>query len=178
MHDAVILRDRSAALLSQPAIFICADCDVEEHALDGQLPAGWDKIEHRGCAVVRCTDCNEAIEREHMPAAPDTATAKPAGAADDDSGAQRIWPERISDALVNILGMKLGETRPVARAYRAAGFAIPREAAAEQAFVLHRMIHLWILHGDAWREAAAREFKATIAVRHMRISPATTGEAA
>lgn len=58
----------TAATRLQPAIFICAECGSEEHMLDGALPAGWDKLQAHGRTVVRCADCNEAVEREHRAA--------------------------------------------------------------------------------------------------------------
>lgn len=64
MEHAVIVKDRSAVLSATPVVFICGDCKVEENSLDQQLPSGWDRYEHNGRTVVRCADCNEAIERE------------------------------------------------------------------------------------------------------------------
>lgn len=64
MHHAVIVKDRSAVLTAPAVVHVCGDCGTEENSRDEQLPAGWDRYEHRGRTVVRCGDCNEAIERE------------------------------------------------------------------------------------------------------------------
>jgi hypothetical protein len=65
MEHAVIMKDRSAVLTATPVIFICGDCGIEENSREGSLPAGWDRHQHKGVTVLRCGDCNEAIEREH-----------------------------------------------------------------------------------------------------------------
>jgi hypothetical protein len=64
MNHAIVYEDRSAALAAEPVEFICADCERVERSLDRKLPQGWDRVEAGGHTVVRCPDCNEAIERE------------------------------------------------------------------------------------------------------------------
>jgi hypothetical protein len=43
-------------------------------------------------------------------------------------------------------------TGPLAAIYRAAGYNIPRHCAAEDAFILDRMMRAVLTHGDNWAE--------------------------
>jgi hypothetical protein len=159
-RETILIQDRSAILSATPGEFVCADCETVEMSLDRQLPEGWDKFEHGGRTVVRCPDCNEAIEREHQVA---EATHAPAAA-----DAQRIWPTELSATLAQILGLDMAGVGPAASTYRAAGFEIPSEPHSERAFVLHRWIALWIEHGDAWREAATLDVHAANTVANQK----------
>ena len=67
------------------------------------------------------------------------------------------YPAEPTPALTQVLSMMLWQTGPIAHAYRAAGHAIPRKAEAEQAFVLHKLIGLALVHGDRWQAEASAE---------------------
>ena len=67
-----------------PHLFICNDCGREEHRPDTALPEGWDLLTMGGTPCVRCPDCNERIEQDHIaqqasppvPSAPPPAPAR------------------------------------------------------------------------------------------------------
>lgn len=69
------------------------------------------------------------------------------------------YPQQITPALREILGMMVFELSPIAHAFRAAGHEIKRRAEDEQAFVLHWLIGLALEHGDGWRARAADEIE-------------------
>lgn len=64
------------------------------------------------------------------------------------------YPEKLTDALRDVLGLMVFTTGPIAHAMRAAGENIPEKAEAEQAFVLHWLIGLALKHGTGWRPIA------------------------
>lgn len=48
-------------------IFTCSDCETTEHNKKNILPDGWDKLNDcGGKEVIRCPDCNEAMERKKI----------------------------------------------------------------------------------------------------------------
>ena len=55
--------------------FICCDCMREERRCSQLIPEGWDMVEAdcSGEPLVRCPDCLEAIERNHIEAHPSNA---------------------------------------------------------------------------------------------------------
>lgn len=54
----------------QPAIYQCADCEVEHNGSRTSLPKGWDRVRdpQSGRVSVRCPDCLERIERDYAAA--------------------------------------------------------------------------------------------------------------
>lgn len=73
-----------------------------------------------------------------------------------------VWPETLTPALTDILGRICFTVIPIVEAYRAVGFDIPRRAEDEQAFVAHRSLKFWFLHGDNWLEAAQADLDALL----------------
>ncbi|WP_448208166.1 hypothetical protein [Azospirillum sp. sgz302134] len=67
------------------------------------------------------------------------------------------YPNELTPALMDALGMMNFQTGPIAHIYRAAGHDIPRKCEAEQAFVLHRCVLLALEHGEDWRSHAQAE---------------------
>lgn len=57
--------DRAAGRDGTVFTFICADCERTEHSTVACLPQGWDMcpVDCSGAQVIRCPDCNEAIEQ-------------------------------------------------------------------------------------------------------------------
>lgn len=64
------------------------------------------------------------------------------------------YPTEPTDALLEVLGLMLYTTTPIAHALRAAGTDIPKRCEEEQAYVLHWLIQLALQHGVQWRERA------------------------
>lgn len=52
----------------QPAIYSCADCEIEHNGDVNSLPPGWDRVKdpQSGRVTVRCPDCLERIERDYI----------------------------------------------------------------------------------------------------------------
>jgi hypothetical protein len=71
------------------------------------------------------------------------------------------WPTELDAG--SILAVMLGRPNfwcgPWAHRYQAAGFAIPRKAEAEQAFIIHRIIRFYISHGEGWADAMSAELE-------------------
>lgn len=69
-------------------------------------------------------------------------------------GLEIAWPDSVDDdtELAFILGRPNFWCGSIAHTYRLAGFDIKPKAEAEQAFVIHRMIRFWAVHGDRWRD--------------------------
>jgi hypothetical protein len=65
-----------------------------------------------------------------------------------------VYPEELTPALDEVLGLMNFTTCPIAHAFRAAGEPIPTKTEREQAFVLHWLIKLALRHGDGWRKIA------------------------
>ncbi|KKN33992.1 hypothetical protein LCGC14_0798050 [marine sediment metagenome] len=70
-----------------------------------------------------------------------------------------VFPSEMTPELQDILGRPNFVCGPIAHIFQAAGADIPRKAEAEQAFVLHWMIKLYLTHGDRWREIGEEELK-------------------
>lgn len=68
-----------------------------------------------------------------------------------------LLPRELTPAIADVLGLMPWVTGRIAGVYRAAGHDIPTKCEAEQAFVMHRCLHLAIEHGDGWRVAAQAE---------------------
>lgn len=78
------------------------------------------------------------------------------------------YPQEMTPALREVLGLMVFTTGPIAQAFRAAGEDIARKAEAEHAYVLHWLIGLALEHGDDWKPKAAAQLdalKAKIAAR-------------
>lgn len=69
------------------------------------------------------------------------------------------WPGALTPELSEILGTICYRTIREAALYRRAGCAIPPKAEAEQAFVIHRMLLCYFLHGAGWRRAFEAELR-------------------
>ena len=74
-----------------------------------------------------------------------------------------IYPETATPAMLEVLGQPAFTFIDLARCSRDAGVAIPRKVEAEQAFFLHKMLRLALLHGAEWRVAFGEELKPVIA---------------
>ena len=70
-----------------------------------------------------------------------------------------VFPSEMTPELRDILGRPNFVCAPIAHIFQAAGADIPRKAEAEQAFVLHWMVKLYLAHGDDWQEQGERELK-------------------
>lgn len=68
-----------------------------------------------------------------------------------------IFPTELTPTLEDILGRPNFTCSPMAHLFRDAGADIPRKAEAEQAFVLHWMVKLYLAHGDDWKDQGAIE---------------------
>lgn len=66
------------------------------------------------------------------------------------------YPTEPTDALLEVLGLMLYTTTPIAHALRAAGTDIPKRCEEEQAHVLHWLIQLALQHGADWRARAGK----------------------
>lgn len=66
------------------------------------------------------------------------------------------YPTEPTDALLDVLGLMLYTTTPIAYALRTAGTDIPTRCEEEQAHVLHWLIQLALQHGAEWRARAWR----------------------
>lgn len=77
--------------------FICCDCMREERRRSQLIPEGWDMVEAdcTGEPFVRCSDCLEAIERNHIDAHPSNAQS-----AAIDAFIASLKPPRPTPALV------------------------------------------------------------------------------
>lgn len=69
------------------------------------------------------------------------------------------YPEVITPELRDVLGTLCFRLSPIAENFRSCGENIPRQAEAEQAFVLHWLIGLALKHGPDWRAVAARHIE-------------------
>lgn len=69
------------------------------------------------------------------------------------------YPTEPTDALLEVLGLMLYTTTPIAYALRAAGTDIPKRCEEEQAHVLHWLIQLALQHGTDWRERARKSIE-------------------
>lgn len=78
------------------------------------------------------------------------------------------FPEDLPPALAEILGMPNFTAGPIAHAFVAAGLWAPPEgrhkAEAEQAFVLHWLVGLYLEHGDDWRPIAGVRIRDVLAI--------------
>lgn len=70
---------------------------------------------------------------------------------------QLIYPEELTPALAEVLGLMIFKTGPIAHGFRAAGHNIKPKVEAEQAFVLHWLIKLALRHGDGWQPIAGEQ---------------------
>ncbi|CAG2152545.1 hypothetical protein LMG19282_04213 [Cupriavidus campinensis] len=107
-----------------------------------------------------------AIAQATPPAAADANT--PPIAANPAEIAPGTLPYRTepTDALLEVLGLMLYTTTPIAHALRAAGTDIPKRCEEEQAYVLHWLIQLALQHGAGWRERARQSIEELQAATH------------
>lgn len=90
---------------------------------------------------------------------------------------QVTWPAALTEDLRTILGMMCFQLGPIAHGYQAAGefvgvegLELKKRAEDEQAFMLHKLIAIWIEHGDGWRAVAADELERIAAKAKVRAS--------
>lgn len=69
------------------------------------------------------------------------------------------YPTEPTDALLEVLGLMLYTTTPIAHALRAAGTDIAKRCEEEQAYVLHWLIQLALQHGPDWRARATKSIE-------------------
>lgn len=68
------------------------------------------------------------------------------------------YPKEMDGDLADILGRPNFWCGPIANLFRLkAGAEIPNKSEAEQAYVLHWLIGLYLEHGRGWRDAAQDE---------------------
>jgi hypothetical protein len=73
-----------------------------------------------------------------------------------------IYPEKIDDTLLAILGRPSFTCRDIAGVLRAGGIEIPPKAEAEQAHTLHYLLKTYLRHGERWDYVAEVELLAMI----------------
>lgn len=71
----------------------------------------------------------------------------------------------LNEHLVSILGLMNYQTGPLAHGYQAIGEFVDgkgeplaKRCEEEQAFILHKLLVIWLEHGDDWRKHAVDEF--------------------
>lgn len=74
--------------------------------------------------------------------------------------AASAYPATLTPELADVLGLMNYQSCPIAAVYRMAGHDIKRQAEAEQAFMLDRLIRLVIQHGAEWRNVYMAEVMA------------------
>lgn len=99
------------------------------------------KLEVANALLQQGSDSPEAVNQEYKP--------EPV----------RTYPEELTPALREVLGMMLWHTTPIAHALRASGQAIARKVEDEQAVVLHWLTGIVLQHGDEWQKNAAIELR-------------------
>jgi hypothetical protein len=67
---------------------------------------------------------------------------------------KKIWPEKLDEDLGKILGLPNFSCGPIAQLLRMDGCEIPRKAEAEQAYVLHWLVGIYLEHGSEWYNVA------------------------
>ena len=70
-----------------------------------------------------------------------------------------IYPDDLTPALMEALGVPNFKASPIAHALRDAGADIPRKSEAEQAHVLHWFVKLALQHGTGWWKVAGDEMQ-------------------
>ncbi|MDQ2762104.1 MAG: hypothetical protein M3Y22_00970 [Pseudomonadota bacterium] len=65
------------------------------------------------------------------------------------------YPEQLTPALAEVLGMPNFRMHPIWMALREVGVVIEHRYEAEMAAALHFLIPLALEHGDGWQQAAA-----------------------
>lgn len=68
-----------------------------------------------------------------------------------------LFPVELTPDIKDVLSLMMWETGPIAHVFQSAGRDIARKGEAEQAFVMHWLIHLALTHGAGWRKAAREE---------------------
>jgi hypothetical protein len=135
--------DAALAILAQaapPAAQKCATCN--DHGMIGG-PSYYAPDE----GGVPCPDCAAAAAGNTTPITANSAEITPG---------TLPYPTEPTDALLEVLGLMLYTTTPIAHALRAAGTDIPKRCEEEQAHVLHWLIQLALQHGTEWRARAWR----------------------
>lgn len=85
---------------------------------------------------------------------------------DTKQAAAQMYPNEMTPALHQVLGLMNFQTGPLADVFRQAGHNVPRKCEAEHAFVLHRLIKLALEHGEAWQGIFGKELtEVTAAVK-------------
>lgn len=80
------------------------------------------------------------------------------------AGLPLAWPDRLTPALRDVLGMMCFELGPIAHAYQAAGEFVDgggqplkKRAEDEQAFMLFKFVGYALAHGEDWRSIAGAD---------------------
>lgn len=80
------------------------------------------------------------------------------------------FPTQLTPELLEILGMQNFNCCPMAHAFQAAGYDIPKKTEAEQAFILHWLTTLALKHGADWRIHAGEELGRVIKLAEASVS--------
>lgn len=78
------------------------------------------------------------------------------------------YPDQVTPALREVLGLMIFTTGPIAHAFRDAGEDIPTNVEDEQAFALHWLIGLALRNGSAWKSIAAARIDEVVAAAKAR----------
>lgn len=86
-----------------------------------------------------------------------------------EANTQRAWPEGLTPELHRILGLMCFQLGKFAQGYReigefvdAAGEPLASRAEDEQAFMLHKFLGFWFVHGAEWGTAANADIERVI----------------
>lgn len=78
-------------------------------------------------------------------------------------------PETLDAALVDILGTPNFSAGPIAHVYQeigefigADGEPLAKRAEPEQAFIILKLLRIWLEHGADWKPVAAKEFERAV----------------
>lgn len=150
LAEGIIVCPRCSEEITTSDMDVRNDIATLIDALTG-LPPGHVVIEQSETLDLRIA---QTIQR---PDGTDYVRVLPGG--DDASRPALIYPDDLTPALMEALGVPNFKAGPIAHALRAAGADIPRKSEAEQAHVLHWFVKLVLQHGDGWWKVAGDEMQ-------------------
>lgn len=74
----------------------------------------------------------------------------------------REYPEELNEDLADILGRPCFTAIHICHLFRRLGTVIEERAEAEQAFMIHWLLKLYLRHGAGWRDEAEKQLKAIV----------------
>ena len=72
------------------------------------------------------------------------------------------YPEDLNQDLADILGRPCFTAIHICELFRRSGTVIEERAEAEQAFMIHWLLKLYLRHGEGWRDVAQNQMRAMI----------------